>query len=424
MTTMLPPPVARYLEKRAFPGPWTLDGEEGGGFAGAVVIPALAESEHLFDTLASLAANPPELLARFLVVTVVNHRADASPEAQADNLLTLRRLAAGDVPARLRLAWVDAAAAGRELPPGEGVGLARKLGCDLALPRLDWTAAPLLVCLDADTRVEPTYLPALVRHFATAAAGGAVLPFRHREGSTAAEEAAIVRYELFLRHYVLGLHLAGSPYAFHTVGSAMACTAATYLKAGGMNRRRAAEDFYFLQQLSKTAGVAPLCGTVVHPSPRPSGRVPFGTGRAVGRLLAGDPGAVRFYPADVFDRLGTWLGLVRQDWDESAERLLAGARETTPALEDYLREAGFPNAWEQLRRNHRPEDARLAAFHGWFDALRTLRLLRRLAGEALLAPEEALPPLLARAGLEPTVDPRRQLALLRRLQGAGDEGKD
>jgi hypothetical protein len=52
-----------------------------------------------------------------------------------------------------------------------------------------------------------------------------VIPFCHQQGDTPEEDQAIRRYELFLRAYVLGLARAGSPCAFHTVGSAMACTA-------------------------------------------------------------------------------------------------------------------------------------------------------------------------------------------------------
>ncbi|HLO27317.1 MAG TPA: hypothetical protein VK187_14500, partial [Geobacteraceae bacterium] len=70
-------PLATYLRDRAITGPWRIEGCTAAGFAGAVVIPALAEEENLFATLRSLSANPPELLARFLVVVVVNHREDA-----------------------------------------------------------------------------------------------------------------------------------------------------------------------------------------------------------------------------------------------------------------------------------------------------------------------------------------------------------
>lgn len=417
-----PEPLLRYLRTRALPGPWHIEGCARRDFAGAVVIPALAECELLFATLTSLVHNPPELLERFLVLVVVNHREDAATADKADNLTLLRRLAAGDgLPSGLNLAWVDAATPGREIPVKEGgVGFARKAGFDLALARLDFSGPPpVLVSLDADTLVESSYLAAILRHFRTAREGGAVLPFRHQPGTTPAEETAIRRYELFLRHYVLGLSLAGSPYAYHSIGSALACRADAYVKAGGMNRRSAGEDFYFLQQLAKTTGVARLTGTTVFPSSRPSGRVPFGTGRAVGRLLAGDQQAVRFYPPAVFDILGGWLTLVTEGWKERGDILLAQARSLSPSLASYLAEQDFPAIWGRLCRQHRQREALIGAFHGWFDALRSLRLIHYLClwEHPRIEAEQAISFLLELAGLQPAVDPERQLHLLRGLQG-------
>ena len=37
------------------------------------------------------------------------------------------------------------------------------------------------------------------------------------------DNSAIICYETFLRYYVMCLRYAGSYYAFHTIGSAMAC---------------------------------------------------------------------------------------------------------------------------------------------------------------------------------------------------------
>jgi hypothetical protein len=401
----------KYLCSRPLPGPWTLAGTERGGFAAAVVIPALAESGHLFGTLTSLAANPAEHLHRTLIVVVVNHRADAPEADKKDNARLLARLAAGEAPQSLQLGWVDAASPGSELPAGEGVGLARKIGFDLALSHLDWQSKPFLASLDADTLVEPTYLAALSAHFAAAAAGGAVIPFRHRPAQSAEEDAAIRRYELYLRGHVLGLSLAGSPYAFHTVGSALACRAESYLRAGGMNRRRAGEDFYFLQQLAKTSGVAPLSGTLVHPSPRPSARTPFGTGRSVARQLAGEED-VLLAPAAAYRRLGAWLALAAEHGDGDGASLLARAARLDERLADFLEEAGLVSVWERLRLQHRTPQRLLGAFHGWFDALKSYRLLQHLACKRPV--EEALPELLSWAGFAGHRDP---LVLLRDTQG-------
>jgi hypothetical protein len=418
---MLPLNVTKYLQTRAVQGPWEISGCKGTGFSGAVVIPALAEYGNLFDTLRSLAANPPEYLARFLVLVVVNHREDAGTDDKDDNCETLKRLAAGDPQlTELRLAWVDAASPGMETPAkGGGVGLARKIGLDLALARLAFgKGSPLLVCLDADTLVEPSYLPVIAGHFRLSSGGGAVIPFRHRPAATQAGQEAIERYELFLRSYVLGLSLAGSPYAFHTVGSAMACSAEAYIRMGGMNRRPAAEDFYFLQQLHRTAGVEQLRGTTVHPSPRPSHRVPFGTGRSISRTMLGESSAIMFYHPDCYRILGEWLQVVAGNRCSDAVPLMADAASVSPHLQEYLEISGFPCAWERLRNNSRGTEPLLSAFHGWFDALRTMKLIHHLSATTLprCAPEEAVPPLLERAGLERVTGVVGQLALLRRIQ--------
>jgi Glycosyl transferase family group 2 len=418
-----PPPLTKYMQTRAVKGPWEITGCDSAGFTGTIVIPALAENPRLFATLASLAANPPGLLGRFLVLVVVNHREDAPEADKEDNYRTLHRLAL-HLPesAPLRLAWVDAATEGKELPVKKGgVGLARKIGLDLALTRLDLAAdTPLLVCLDADTLVEPTYLAALLRHFGTTAAGGAAIPFRHQPAHTPEAQAAIDRYELFLRHYLLGLKIARSPYAIHTVGSAMACTTEAYLKAGGMNMRTAGEDFYFCQQLARTSGFSMVAGTTVHPSPRPSHRVPFGTGRSVYRWLGGDNDAITFYQPDCFRILGGWLELVAGSPGSEAEGIMAGAERISPFLATYLTEVSFPETWRGLRRNH-PLPGRLsAAFHVWFDGLKTMKLIHHLSahGYPRTGPEQALPGLLRLAGV--TVPPaggiREQLELLWRLE--------
>ncbi len=384
----LPVAVQRYLDKRAVKGPWSLDGEDRDGFAGAVVIPSLAEGDSLFATLQSLVTNPPQLLARFLVIIVVNHGEHASAADRLQNDIDLARLADLAKQSELNLAWVDAASPDREIPAKlAGVGFVRKLGMDLALQRLNWTEDPLLVCLDADTLVEANYLQSIVTHFRQSALGAAVLPYRHQPGIDAAQQAAIDRYELFLRSYVYGLRLAGSPYAFNTVGSAIACRASAYVRCGGMNCRKAGEDFYFLQKLAKTDGVDLLSGTTVSPEPRVSARVPFGTGRSMGRLLDGDEQAVLFYPATAFRVLSEWLRLVGENLSGDAETLLAHAEKISPVLANYLEEAGWQKVWPQLQSTHQNEARRSHAFHSWFDGFRTMRLIHMLCDNGLCRSE-------------------------------------
>ncbi|MFA5515257.1 MAG: hypothetical protein WDA20_03135 [Desulfuromonadales bacterium] len=417
----LPPVIEKYLRQRGISGPWRLTGESRRSFSGAVIVPAFAEEETLFATLADLATQPAEIRHRYLVVVVVNHPAGAAVEAQKENLRTLDRLA-GETTFDLPLAWVDAVAPGQELPQGEGVGLARKIGFDLVLERLDWESGPpLLISLDADTRVRPDYYSAIEAHFRQAWAGAAVLPFCHARAASAEQERAITLYELYLRSYALGLAQAGSPYGFHTIGSAFACRAEAYVRAGGMNRRSAGEDFYFLQQMVKTAGVSPLAGTVVFPSPRLSQRTPFGTGRSIASLLAGEGVSTLFHRVDCYRLLNAWLGLAIAAWREPARQVLLAAGEIHPALADYLLAAGFPAIWPRLQRQNRTGSAFATAFHCWFDGLKTRKFIHLLSSGSLpyQSAAEALPSLLSWAGLPETPDPAAQLALLRGCPAGG-----
>jgi hypothetical protein len=328
------------------------------------------------------------------VVVVLNHNDHVSDGDRLQNEIDLARLTVLAASSPLCLAWVDAVSRGCEVPAKQaGVGFARKLGMDLALSRLQWADDPLLICLDADTMVEANYLPTIVTHFRQSTKGAATLPFRHQPGGNVIQQAAIERYELFLRSYTYGLRLAGSPYAFNTVGSAMACRALAYVRCGGMNCRKAGEDFYFLQKLAKTDGVDQLSGTTVFPESRPSARVPFGTGRSMARLLDGDTQAVLFYQAMTFRVLSDWLRAVEQNLAGDAQELLARAAEISTVLVDYLQRSGWQTIWPGLQSTYQSKEKRLQAFHVWFDGFRTMRLIHLLCAAGLCRgePEDVLP---------------------------------
>jgi hypothetical protein len=187
---------------------------------------------------------------------------------------------------------------------------------------------------------------------------------------------------------------------------------------GGMNVRNAGEDFYFLQHLAKTGGIAQVKGTVVYPSARASKRVPFGTGRSVSRLLGREEGAVLFYQKDCFQLLRDWLVLVTRNLKSEGEEIRANAEKISGHLAAYLDSIHFVAVWNKLRKNfHDPPKLR-SAFHGWFDGLKTMKLIHYLSADPLprSEPASAMPELLRWAGLEPAEGIDRQLELLREIQ--------
>ena len=68
---------------------------------------------------------------------------------------------------------------------------------------------PLIICLDADTLVEPNYLDALDSYGRRDNAWAGVIRYAHPLEGTPEEQSAIVCYELFLRYMDLGLQYAG-----------------------------------------------------------------------------------------------------------------------------------------------------------------------------------------------------------------------
>jgi Glycosyl transferase family 2 len=322
----------------------------------AVVIPVYAEAEFIDEVLTSLAAPREDIL----IVAVVNHPPDVSAEDLTNNHQVLAKLR------QRNIACIDAGAL------NDGVGEARKIGMDSVLPYL--TPQGLICCLDGDSPVKKNYFPAIKQAFADRPnCAGGVVEFCHSTSNDPQINRAIIDYELWLRYYVYALKYAGSPYAFFMIGSTIITRADAYVKAGGMRKRPAAEDFYFLQALSKVGTIISITETMVYPSPRPSPRVPFGTGRKVGEVL--DGGEIKLYHPDIFNHLQAILVQVAQCSDLSQ---LAETFEQTlsiPSLK-FLANNHFADNWSKIYRNTAKNDsARRRAFHIWFDAFRTLKFV-------------------------------------------------
>ncbi len=173
-----------------------------------------------------------------------------------------------------------------ELPdPIGGVGWARKIVMDEAARRLDGNG--IIVCLDADCIVSDNYFLAIHQHFEENKSCDAVSIFIEHplDHLTAENKEAIIQYELDLRYLINAQQWCGHPFSFQTIGSAMAVRRKAYLDQGGMNTKRAGEDFYFLQKFIEIESYQEIRNTTVYPSARISSRVPFGTGKAMQLML-------------------------------------------------------------------------------------------------------------------------------------------
>lgn len=397
--------IDTYLQHYSTGEKWDLIANDTENISQVVVIPAYAEREMLFSTLASIAQNPPSSLDYSFILCVINNK-DNSPSSEIENnLQTIKYLEAlvkkkplrkfntdqknyplllmlSDV--KLKLGYIDASSRGYEMPQNTGgVGMARKIGMDRALRLLKKSSAPrnLIISLDADTLVQNNYLSAIKNYF-TQKVKTAIVAYEHQMPLNYEEQAAICCYEIFLRYWVLGLKYAKSPWAFHSIGSTIVTSIEAYLEVRGMNKREAGEDFYFLSKLAKMSKIGYIKETCVYPSARPSSRVPFGTGKRIQRFLAGESEEeYLLYDPRIFVILADWLYLMKNQFKYGDDEILIKTERIHPMLKYFLKDCAFTAVWSKIRRNAKDEKTLTRQFNDWFDGFKTLKLINYFTKE-------------------------------------------
>jgi hypothetical protein len=386
MPDTYPKNVDDYLRNKTYTR-WELEWDFKSDIENVVVVPAICEYENIKCLLSSLLKNEPSQLQKTLIIFVINHSISSSSEIKEDNkksLIMLREIINRDtndpfvkdiISSLLNVGLIDAATEGKEFTDKEaGVGLARKIGMDKALVVFDYSlpSKKIIICLDADCTVENNYLSEINKSFNDFNLSVATVEFEHNLSIT-----GILAYEIFLRHYVIGLKYAQSSYAYHTIGSTIVCDHEAYIKAGGMNTKPAAEDFYFLQKLAKMYSIAKIDSTVVRPSARESWRVPFGTGRSMMDYNS-DKKNILVYDPDEYLILKHWLNLLNSDLVLNTDIVLKEAKKIHTELFNFLEMKDFRKDWDKILLNSRSEKQLSYQRKNWFDAFKTFKLIHHL----------------------------------------------
>jgi len=403
--------MKKYLQHYAEPETAALDGlPDQPAWENVMVIPACNET-------AGLLRSSPPCGGRSLMILVINE-----PDNATQNVSSCNRALAAAVQERFTQQWrsgqdpglslwrdtlterdlllVDRFSDGRQLPAKGGVGLARKIGADLALSLIHRQCinSNWIHCTDADVRLPENYFTrsnALQDRVSKYSA--LIYPFSHSDDPKRSESGEVILatrlYELSLRYYVAGMRFAQSPYAFHTIGSTMAVSAVHYAKVRGFPKREAGEDFYLLNKLAKVGTVLELDtgveNEVIEIESRRSDRVPFGTGAAVNKItgFADQVSEYRFYDPAVFGMLKTWLQSLPALWHSgSAELATRVFQDQSFEWQDNeiqlllrgLEELKTDQALEHAFRQSRNLDQFIRQLHTWFDAFRTLKLIHFL----------------------------------------------
>jgi hypothetical protein len=240
----------------------------------------------------------------------------------------------------------------------------------------------ILGCLDADCIVSQNYIEEIINNFNKKSISAAHVNFAHPVSGNDNEKAAIICYEIFLRHYVWSLKLVGSPYGFFSIGSTMFCDSESYIKVQGMNKRKAAEDFYFMEKLAKITKIETIPNALVFPSGRGSRRVPFGTGQRVNRFLEGTHEEHTLYSPKSFSVLKEWLEFFMGEQTLPAKEYLAEAKKINEGLFKFFEINFFERNWNKILSGSQSIKQINKQKIIWFDGFRTLKLIHYLRDNA------------------------------------------
>jgi len=344
-----------------------------------VVVPAYNEPgiNKLLDSLAK--CREPE--CKVEVIFVINAPDDATSESLENNKATFNNIECwkkenNNCFFRLFVFMIE-----HPFVSGWGVGLARKTGMDEAIRRFNIIDKPdgVILNLDADCTVDQNYFLAVSNElFKKSDRSACSIYFEHPLSGTdypVTFFSYIALYELHLRYYFQGLAYSGFPYVFHTVGSAIAVKALPYIKAGGMNRRQAGEDFYFVQKLVPAGGYFNLNLTAVYPSPRVSGRVPFGTGASIGKLSSDESATLLTYNMLAFKELRIFFALTDVFFKSGPEELHELFGMIPQGLGLFLDEKEWIGKMMEVKNNTSGILSFKKRFFGWFNMFRIVKYL-------------------------------------------------
>jgi hypothetical protein len=343
-----------------------------------VVIPAHNE-EDLHPTLSALynCERPP---CSVEIVVIINASENDSYDVLERNLMAYKQVqrwgSSSTEPGYRIYAYME-----NDMPAKHaGVGMARKIGMDEAVRRFHQIGNQngIIACFDADSQCDPNYLTELYAHFRLHPnTPGCSIYFEHPTFGSEFEPRTylgITYYELHLRYYNQMLRYTGFPHAFHTVGSSMAVRSSAYQKQGGMNKRQAGEDFYFLHKLIGLGNFTELNSTRILPSPRPSNRVPFGTGKAIGDYLKDPQKGLYTYNFKAFEYLKIFFKNLPEFFLAGATLVKLGG--VIPyVMIDFLNAYFFDERIEEIRKNSSGYSSFEKRFYRWFNAFMVLKFV-------------------------------------------------
>jgi len=340
----------------------------------SIVIPCYNEPD-IISSLVSL--NNCKPVVGVEVIVIVNEEETCNDEVKQQNRITLAQIETWKNKTSLNysLLTYHLIASARDA----GVGFARKVGMDEAARRFERANCDngVICCFDADSTCAANYIESVSRHFPinSPKPNGATVYYEHSLPDDNSLKEGIIQYELHLRYYVNALRLIGYPYAHQTVGSSMIVRSGIYQKIGGMNKRKAGEDFYFLHRVMPTGNFIDIKDTVIYPSARISDRVPFGTGKAMHKWQQENSTDYLTYNLlsfqdlkNLFIKSESFFELKLNEVEEQVNKLPVSIR-------SYLKNNEFDKALMRINSHSKNRATFINKWYQYFDGFRVLKYL-------------------------------------------------
>ena len=336
-----------------------------------ISIPCYAEFKYIFLTLDSINSQSVNILSSTLVSVVINNSINPNTKIFDNNLLTYKKIIKKKY--NFEIVVIDCFTKNKAFSDKySGVGFARKLSVDLIL---SYTDLNTIICfLDADTIVENNYLNDIYQSRSSNKWQCAVVNFKHQNDEIKTGNI-IKEYDLFLKNNALQLSISGSPYSYVPLGSTMVCTSYSYVSIGGMNKRKAAEDFYFLQEMQKCFNVFKIKNTYVYPSSRFINRTYIGTSKRLYDVINNKKSIEDyFFTQDSYLIVSFFLNLISKNNTNNYKTILTKIKNKDLILYNYILDTNFISVWPNLSKLKSINFDR--EFHRWFDYLKIIKLLK------------------------------------------------
>ena len=338
-----------------------------------IIIPAYSENDYIDQTLSSINQQNQTFFNQLLVVVVINNSLSDHDNIKENNLITYNRLIQSKY--CFELIVIDSfsmeCAYDAKLA---GVGLARKIGMDFCISYSHYDS--LYFSLDADTIIEPNYLTFIYEKYKKHSFKTAIVNFSHQPTNDKIINVAINKYELLLKQIAKKIQKTGSPYGYVSMGSTIICTALAYVSVGGIDPKKATEDFYFLQKLAKYDFIYQISQILVHPSSRQEQRVYLGTGYRLKNINNNPLFKDLQFSNQAFEDLQFIYDSINKHWDCSIFFIKSNFLEYNEKIWDYFIENNFENIFNKIQKNINTQEQLINQFNYWFDSLKIYKFLK------------------------------------------------